>query len=425
MIIFSYFFLLFLTITLTYKTFFVLHTDYSYKRNHIVPHKDRFSFISVFALFFYSMFLFSNASLFDHNEDSDYIILNFLYKNEKVLQDYLEEEYDYEVTYSFKSIYFDNFDIYFINKFIEENDLLTKYKEYYKVENKKDFLSKIKVIADNDYSSDIQVFIDRPELKEDFYSYLNNDGFISEFEFGILNEKLFNLKSNDEEVYNFCIYSQVLLDLKNQCYQEYKDKGFVTVKTENLVNSALYENDLHLEFIDHKIYLDDIREEVSELNNIELTKLLEEYIKDDFFSYSDYQNIQEAIKKEEREIFLNSESSQYQKMAANFVIEHNGKTKNDILKMKEEYGYLPYRSEDIIIEGLKELIEDFDENETIFIFEYHFKHKPSSLSTTNYIITDKSCEMLIPLREEALKDNIFSEFEFDKIFDVYYYNCQN
>jgi len=420
MIIFSYFFLLFLTIILTYKTFFVLHTDYSYKRNHIVPHKDRFSFLSVFALFFYSRFLFSNASLFDPNEDSDYIILNFLYKNEKVLQDYLEEEYDYEVTYSFRSIYFDNFDIYFINKFIEENDLLTKYKEYYKVENKKDFLSKIKVIADNDYSSDIQVFIDRPELKEDFYSYLNNDGFISEFEFKILNEKLFNLKSNDEEVYNFCIYSQVLLDLKNQCYQEYKDNGFVTVKTENLVNSALHENDLYLEFIDHKIYLDDIREEVVELNNIELTKLLEEYTKDDFFSYSDYQNIQEAIKKEEREIFLNSESSQYQKMAANFVIEHNGKTKNDILKMKEEYGYLPYRSKDIIVEGLKELIEDFDENETIFIFEYHFKHKPSSLSTTNHIITNENCEMLIPL-----KDNIFSEFEFDKIFDVYYYNCRN
>ena len=293
------------------------------------------------------------------------------------------------------------------------------------MQSTKDFLSKIKVITDNDYSSDVEVFINRPELKEEFYSYLNNDGFISEFEFKILNEKLLKLKSNDEEIYNFCIYSQVLLDLKNQCYQEYKENGFVTVKTENIVNSALHENDLYLEFIDHKIYLDDIREEVVELNNIELTKLLEEYTKDDFFSYSDYQNIQEAIKKEEREIFLNSESSQYQKMAANFVIEHNGKTKNDILKMKEEYGYLPYRSKDIIVEGLKELIENFDENETIFIFEYHFKHKPSSLSTTNHIITNENCEMLIPLKDEALKDNIFSEFEFDKIFDVYYYNCRN
>lgn len=425
MIIFSYFFLLFLTIILVSKTIIVLHTDYSYKRNHIVPHKDRFSLITLLGIFFYSIFLFSNSSIFSSEEDPDYIILNFLYKNEKVLQNYLEEEYDYELTYNFRNFYFDNFDIYFINKFIEENDLLIKYKEYYKVKNKEDFLSKIKIITDNDYSSDVEVFIDRSELKEEFYSYLNNDGFISEFEFKILNEKLFNLKSNNEEVYNFCIYSQVLLDLKNQCYQEYKENGFVTVKTENIVNSALHENDLYLEFIDHKIYLDDIREEVSELNNIELTKLLEEYTKDDFFSYSDYQNIQEAIKKEEREIFLNSESSQYQKMAANFVIEHNGKTKNDILKMKEKYGYLPYRSEDIIIEGLKELIEDFDENETIFIFEYHFKHKPSSLSTTNHIITNENCEMLIPLKDEALKDNIFSEFEFDKIFDVYYYNCRN
>ena len=93
--------------------------------------------------------------------------------------------------------------------------------------------------------------------------------------------------------------------------------------------------------------------------------------------------------------------------------------------MKEEYGYLPYRSKDIIVEGLKELIENFDENETIFIFEYHFKDKSYSLSTINYIITDENCEMLIPLRDEAMKDNIFSEFEFDKIFDVYYHNCRN
>ena len=113
MIIFSYFFLLFLTIILVSKTIIVLHTDYSYKRNHIVPHKDRFSLLALLGIFFYSIFLFSNASIFNPEEDPDYIILNFLYKNEKVLQDYLEEEYDYELTYNFKSFYFDNFDFYF------------------------------------------------------------------------------------------------------------------------------------------------------------------------------------------------------------------------------------------------------------------------------------------------------------------------
>ena len=79
MIIFSYFFLLFLTIILGSKTIIVLHTDYSYKRNHIVPHKDRFSLIALLGIFFYSIFLFSNASIFDSEEDPDYIILNFLY----------------------------------------------------------------------------------------------------------------------------------------------------------------------------------------------------------------------------------------------------------------------------------------------------------------------------------------------------------
>ena len=293
----------------------------------------------------HSIYLFSNTSIFDYEEDPDYIVINFLYKNESILREYLYEEYNYELeNRDFKPYYFDNYDFYFINNFIKENNLINKYKDIYNAKNKKDFLSKIKNIADTEYSYNISELKDRKELKGDFNLFLNNDGFISEYEFYILNEKLNTLPSNDEEVYNFCTYSTVLLDLKNQCYKEYQEKCFVSVKTENIVNEALYDNDLYLEFIDYSIYLDSIREDIDDLNESNLSKLLENFMKDDFFSNSDYETMKEEIRKVEREQFLDSESDHYQNLAANFVIENNGKTKNDILKMKEEYGYLPKMS---------------------------------------------------------------------------------
>lgn len=425
MIIFSYFFLLFFTIILLIKSFIFINKGYSYQENHIISFKYRYFFISFILLFFYSVFLFSNISIYHYKENPNYILFNFLYKKEPIFKDYLKEEYKYEKDYDFQLYYFDNYDFYFINKFLKKNKLIDKYKSYHDAKNENDFLSKINIVAESKYDSVISDFEDNKELKEEFYNYLNNDGFISEFEFSILNEKFLNSKSTNKIVYNFCIFSNTSIDLKNKCYQEYKDKGFITIKTENVILPLLYKNSLYLDFIDYKFYLKNIRNQIDKLNNNELSQLLEESTKDDFFSKNDYDNIQNSIKKLEKEVFLNSQTFYYQNIAANFVIENNGKTKDDILKMKEKYGYLPNRSKELILAGLESLIDGFDEDKSLFIFEYYFEDRPYNLSTINYIIEKYNCDMLIPLRDKFNKDNTFTEFEYEQLFKIYYDNCKN
>lgn len=425
MIIFSYFFLLFLTILLVIKSFTFASNGYAYRTDHITPFKNRYSLVSSILLCLYSIYLFSNHSIYNYKEEPNFIIFNFLYKKEPIFQEYLKNKYEYEDFYEFKLYYFDNYDFYFINNFLKKNKLINKYKTYYEAKNKNDFLSKIKIVAESKYDSVISDFKDKKELKEEFYNYLNNDGFISEFEFNILNENFMNLKSTNETVYNFCIYSKVFINLKNQCYKEYKEKGFITIKTENTINPILYKENLYLDFIDYQFYLKDIRNKIDKLNDNNLLILLEKYTKDDFFSRNDYKNIQEEIKKIEKEINLNSEAYHYQNIAANFVIDNNGKTKDDILKMKEKYGYLPNRSKELILVGLESLIEGFDENKSLFIFEYYFEDRSYNLSTINYIIEKYNCDMLIPLRDKFNKDNIFTEFEYEQLFKIHYDNCKN
>ena len=380
-------------------------------------------------IFFFYIILFSGYLFFNKDNDNNKLIIyNFLIEREPSFSEYLQVHFNYNPSsYIFRV---DNYDSYFIEKEIESNNYLTKYFKQYDVDNIDDFVYKITPLYTTIYHSDFNDFEEYPQLKNMLNRYIQNDDFISTYEYQKMNQIYLDLKTNKDCILNFYNLSKhkkgKFIDWINMYENDISTFGYVTNRTAD----SIYKGLSYKEFLDYieGFYWNyaSLIQDVNKYNHKPINDMYNYINSDGFISQNEMDKIEELIEDHEYWVLLESEGSYYQTVAANYIIENNGAAKDELIKIKNEYGYFPYKTQDLINDSLESLIEGFEGSyfNSYFVYEKHFEHNQGRYEHVEYLIEEYNCIQLESLRKELFKDNLFSDFDYDKVFDVYYNECR-
>lgn len=381
--------------------------------------------LSVIAIVFTFRFIFG-----DFGQDNKRIIfINYLYSHDQVTKKYLDEKYIESMGNNYS--YIDNYDYYFISKYLKTRDVENLVLKKFKIKN----LNQLKPHVTNAFKyfdwggSDIIKYTE-VGLALDIKGFLDSDGFISNAEKSILDNILLSIETNEQWIYT-AIFDTYKHDVKiqsiaNLSFEKYE---YISQKHSNNIVKIIAKKlkakewDVYKYFTKESEYsLDYMNAQIKKLNNIKINRLVNSYKKDNLFSIYEKEMVDKAIDEYKLYLIYESKAEEYAQVAAKFAIEHKYIGYKNIILELNNHDYIRYRFKENLNKIFVKNHHPFYKSRNLSELERHFKHDADEYNW-DYRVYTKNCDILLPLFEDAIKDGIYNGIESDEISTIYYNNC--